>query len=78
LAYDTGALSEIVRDGAGEVVPYGADYWQLEPPVIPPLADACIKILEDNPGYRQKARRRAQAAFSLDEMVEAYLKALEV
>lgn len=77
LAYDTGALAEIVRDGAGEVVSYGADYWQLEPPVIPPLADACIKILENNPLYRVQARKRAEAAFTLDEMVEAYLKALE-
>jgi hypothetical protein len=49
LAYDTGALAEIVQDGAGEVVPYGADHWQLEDPQVPPLAEACLKILQDNP-----------------------------
>ena len=76
VAYDTGALAELVRDGAGEIVPWGADYWQLADPVIPPLAAACSQILRDNNTYRQNARRRAEDAFSLDEMVEAYLKAL--
>jgi glycosyltransferase involved in cell wall biosynthesis len=78
LAYDTGALSELVQDGAGEVVPYGADHWQLEDPSVPPLVQACAKILQDNSAYRQSARARAEAVFSLDDMVEAYLKALVV
>lgn len=76
VAYDTGALAELVQDGAGEVVPYGSDYWQLEDPVIPPLAAACAAILKDNAAYRAKARRRAEAAFGLDGMVGGYLKAL--
>jgi glycosyltransferase involved in cell wall biosynthesis len=78
LAYATGALAEMVRDGSGEVVPYGADHWQLEDPLIPPLADACLRILEDNPAYRTRARTRAMAAFSLERMVAGYLDALEV
>ncbi len=76
LAYDTGALAELVRDGAGEVVPYGADHWQLQDPLIPPLAEACVRILQDNPAYRLRARARAEAAFSLDQMVAGYLDAL--
>ena len=76
VAYDTGALAELVRDGAGEVVPYGADYWRLEDPLIPPLAAACAQILRENPAYRRAAHRRAEAALGLDAMVEAYLKAL--
>ncbi len=76
VAYDTGALAELVQGGAGEVVPYGADYWRLQDPVIPPLASACARILQDNDPYRQKARQYAEAAFGLDAMVEAYLKAL--
>ncbi|MBG0785833.1 MAG: glycosyltransferase family 4 protein [Anaerolineaceae bacterium] len=76
IAYDTGALAELVRDGAGEIVPWGADYWHLADPVIPPLAAACTQILRDNTAYRKNARRRADAIFSLDEMVKAYLEAL--
>ena len=76
IAFDTGSLSELVQAGAGAVVPYGANYWQLEEPRISPLADACIHILENNAMYRKHARRRAEVAFGLDDMVESYLKAL--
>lgn len=77
LAYDTGALGELVQHGAGEVVPFGADHWKLEEPLIPPLADACAKILQDNPAYRVRARAQAEAAFDLDRMIAGYLEALE-
>ena len=76
LAYDTGALAELVQDGVGEVVPYGADHWQLEDPLIPPLAKAAVSILRDNPAYRLSARARAEAAFGLEGMVDSYLDAL--
>jgi glycosyltransferase involved in cell wall biosynthesis len=76
VAYNTGALAELVKDGAGEVVPYGADHWQLEEPEILPLAAACVKILHKNHTYRFQARKRAEAAFNIEKMVEAYLKAL--
>lgn len=75
-AYDTGALAELVRDGSGEVVPWGADYWRLADPVIQPLASACSQILRNNPAYRKNARKRAVSAFGLDKMVDAYLEAL--
>jgi len=76
LAYDTGALNEMVQEGAGEVVPYGSDYWQLEEPQISPLANACARILRNNAKYRQSARKRAEAIFGLDKMVESYLEVL--
>ena len=78
LAYDTGALKELVQEGAGRVVPYGTDHWQLEPPQIEPLAVACLDILHNNASYRKKARQRAETSFSLDQMVEGYLAAMGV
>ena len=77
LAYDTGALKELVCDGAGKVVPYGADHWQLESPSISPLAAACVDILENNASFRQKARQRAESSFGLDKMIADYLSVLE-
>ena len=59
------------------MVPYGSDYWQLEDPIIPPLASAAVEILQNNPTYRTRARKRAQSTFDLDVMVESYLHALE-
>jgi len=78
LAYDTGALGELVQNGAGVVVPYGSDHWQLEEPVIEPLAAVCIQILQNNPYFRQRARLRAEAAFSLDKMVDGYIEAMGI
>jgi len=77
LAYDTGALGEIVQKGAGKVVPYGGDHWQLEEPDLEPLAEACVEVLQNNQAYRHGARARAESTFSLDAMVDAYLQVLE-
>jgi glycosyltransferase involved in cell wall biosynthesis len=76
LAFDTGALAELVTPDAGSVVPYGGDHWKLDPPDIPALAQAALPILEQNTSFRQAARRRAEAAFDLDDMTRAYLEVL--
>ncbi|MAT42158.1 MAG: hypothetical protein CL609_07435 [Anaerolineaceae bacterium] len=76
VAFATGSLSELVSDGAGEVAPYGANYWELQPPDIDSLTDAAEEILNDLDHYRQKARERAEKLFSLDQMVEEYLNVL--
>lgn len=75
-AYDTGALAEIVQKGAGKVVHYGSNHWHLEDPDLPPLAEACVEILQNNPDFRLRAQARAEETFSLDAMVEAYLQVL--
>jgi glycosyltransferase involved in cell wall biosynthesis len=76
LAFDTGALPELVCDGAGRVVPYGGDPWRLETPDIEGLARAAREILEAQSRFRSAARARAEAAFSLEVMVSAYLEVL--
>jgi glycosyltransferase involved in cell wall biosynthesis len=75
-AFDTGALAELVTGDSGKIVPYGGNPWNLDPPDIPSLAEAAIEVLENQPLFRKTARERAQEAFSLDEMVEAYFKVL--
>lgn len=76
VAFNTGALAELVQEGAGEVVPYGANHWELDPPIIPPLATACAKILQNNLIYRKSAREWALKSFSLNLMVDGYLQEL--
>ncbi len=76
LAFDTGALPELVTGDAGRVAPYGGDPWQLDPPDIPALAAAALQILSDQPRFRAAARARAEAAFDLDTMIAGYLHAL--
>jgi glycosyltransferase involved in cell wall biosynthesis len=76
IAFDTGALSEMVSGDSGRVVRYGADPWKLEPPDVAALAQAALAVLADQPRFRSEARRHAEAAFGLDQMVEKYLDIL--
>jgi glycosyltransferase involved in cell wall biosynthesis len=76
VSFDTGALRELLQNDAGRVVPYGSDYWELQPPILAPLVEAASEILADNPRFRQAARARAEAAFGLERMLDGYLSAL--
>jgi glycosyltransferase involved in cell wall biosynthesis len=72
-AFDTGALMELVGTEAGAIVPYGGNPWALDPPDLAGLAQAAVRLLENPSAYRLAARRRAEALFDLDRMVELYL-----
>jgi glycosyltransferase involved in cell wall biosynthesis len=76
VAFDTGALGELVKGGAGEVVPYGGDPWKLEASDLDGLASAAAGILMEQESYRRAARARAEAAFGLEGMLAGYLEAL--
>ncbi len=76
VAFDTGALPELLTGDAGRIVPYGGDAWRLDRPDLPALARAAAAILEDIPRFRFAARARAEAVFGLDKMVDLYLDTL--
>lgn len=75
LAFDTGALSELVDGTSGVLVPYGADPWQAADPDISSLVGAARQVLTDSSRLSAGARRRAEECFSQDGMVEEYLAA---
>jgi hypothetical protein len=66
----------LVTDDAGCIVPYGTNPWKLETPNIEALASSAGEVLEKQDQFRAAARRRAESAFGLDQMVESYLKVL--
>lgn len=76
LAYDTGALSELVTVSCGRIVPYGGDPWQLDQPDNLMLVEGAMQILENQEMLSQNARQRAEEAFSVDQMVQEYLRVL--
>jgi glycosyltransferase involved in cell wall biosynthesis len=76
LAFDTGALKELVPASAGRVVPYGGDPWKLETPDITALTQGAENILASQAELRAGARAHALENFALDRMVDAYLEAL--
>ncbi|MCD6355758.1 MAG: glycosyltransferase family 4 protein [Anaerolineaceae bacterium] len=76
ISYATGSLPELVGEDGGITVPYGSNYWNLEPPDTEPLAQAAKKILENLPTFRKSARLRAEKYFNVDLMVDKYRKVL--
>ena len=76
VAFDTGALNELVIGDSGRLVPYGGDPWRLEPPDVPALAEAAAQILKNRPRFSAAARAHAEASLGLDRMIDAYLEAL--
>lgn len=76
VAFDTGAVKELMVGDAGRVVPYGGDPWKLDPPDIPALAAAAAEILRDRKRFSAAARSHAEAALGLDDMMNGYLKVL--
>lgn len=76
IGFDSGALKELVTEDAGCVVPYGGNPWKLETPDISALAVAAEQVLMKQNQFRAAARKRAESAFGLDQMVESYLKVL--
>jgi len=76
IGFDSGSLKELVTDDAGCIVPYGTNPWKLETPNIEALASSAGEVLEKQKQVRAAARSRAESAFGLDQMVEAYLKVL--
>ncbi len=76
VAFATGAIPELVAEGAGVAVDYGADPWRVETPDLEGLAAAAQRVLRGQAAYRREARVRAEAGFGLDRMVDGYLEAL--
>lgn len=76
VAYATGALPEMLQNNAGLCVPYGADPWKLQKPVVEPLARAVREIIARHAEFSQAARRRAEQAFDINSIMEQYLDVL--
>lgn len=78
LAFDTGALPELVTPQAGRVVAYGGDPWKLDAPDVVSLSKAALEIVQEQPALRSGARARAVECFGIDKMVDGYLNALSM
>jgi glycosyltransferase involved in cell wall biosynthesis len=77
VGFDTGALKELVHDGAGEIVEYGSDPWKLETPKNENLAEAVLKVSKKYSSYSNNARKLAEEQYSLDTLTEKYINILE-
>ena len=76
VGFATGSLPELVVGDSGREVPYGSNYWNLEPPDIVGLAEAVKEVVAGGAVFHQAARQRAEMAFNIDQMVEQYIQVL--
>ena len=74
IGFDTGALGELVSEGAGQLVPYGGDGpWELGFPDVDQLIVAAMQVQSDWSNFSANARRVAEERFDIKEMVSGYL-----
>jgi len=77
VAFDTGAIPEIVMGNSGRVVPYGGDVWKLDSPDIESLVQGAQEVINNQSTFRTGARRRAVESFDVDRMTEEYIAVFE-
>ena len=76
IGFETGSLPELIDDSAGATTPYYADHWKLETPEFEPLAEAAIKIINEQDHYRAGARKLAEDRFNIENAIQEYLNIL--
>lgn len=78
IAYQTGAIRELVGNEGGKVVPYGAKDTELEQAAVGPLVDGALDILNHWEKYSKFARERAETFFDVNTMVDKYIDTLAI
>ena len=76
VGYDTGALPEMVVNGAGRIAAYGGDVWKLDKPNLYSLVDAAQEVLTNHAEFSAGARHQAEAAFDIQKIAASYRKVL--
>lgn len=76
LAYDTGAMRELVPPSAGRVVAYGGNVWNLERADGATLAEGALEILAAQAEMSRDARQHAVEHFDIGYVAKQYLEVL--
>ena len=76
VAYDTGALPELVTGYSGRLAAYGGDPWKLEPPDQAALVQAALPVLTGRIAFDRLPVSGPKVSYPLDKMVDGYLQAL--
>jgi glycosyltransferase involved in cell wall biosynthesis len=77
VAFDTGALLELVDEFCGKVVPYGSNPWDLEYPDVDSLMKSIIEVFYEYTIYSKGASKKAIENYTLDIMFKKYNATLE-
>jgi len=76
VAYDTGAMAELVPSSVGRLAPYGGNVWKLEQPDLNTLVQAAREVLTSTANFTLAARQHAESHFDIRNEAECYLNFL--
>lgn len=72
VAFDTGALPELVDESCGKIVPYGSNPWDLEYPDVVFLKEAIGQVFSEYNYYAENAYLKAKENFDIKKMFNRY------
>lgn len=72
VAFDTGALPELVKNGAGAIVDYGSDPWKLGYPDTSKLLDKIVEVFKNYTQMSKIARDLAFKYYDIGMMIDQY------
>ena len=72
VAFDTGALPELVDENCGIIVPYGSNPWDLEYPDVESLSKAINTLFSNYNDFAANAYQKAAKDYPLQVMFEKY------
>ena len=73
VAYDTGAMKELVEINTGRLADFGGNVWKLEPPSLDNLVGAARQVLESRENLSRGARDAALLHFDIKQIARRYL-----
>lgn len=72
VAFDTGAIPELINDSCSAVVKYGSNPWELGYPDVKSLAKAIIKVEKNYDILAKNAKKSAFENYNLEDVVLKY------
>jgi glycosyltransferase involved in cell wall biosynthesis len=73
VAYNTGALPELIDDQCGKIVEYGSNPWKLGYPNTKDMVRAILDVFENYKSYSENAYNKASLDYQLKDMFKKYL-----
>jgi glycosyltransferase involved in cell wall biosynthesis len=77
VAYDTGAIKELLTVNSGIFVDYGSDPWKLDYPNVKNLKVAIQEIFSNYDDFSANARKHALENFSIQKISNDYIRIIE-
>jgi glycosyltransferase involved in cell wall biosynthesis len=72
VAFNTGAIPELIYDACGKVAPYGSNPRQLKFPDVDAMAKAIEEVLVDYDNYSKHTYQKAKITFNIELMFKKY------